>query len=190
MADGAFEFDLDAPDLRGLLARVKELDPKLATGLRRELRHVGDQSIAEARAILAGKLPGSITRAGTEYRIVKPRGRAPYRARRIVWERGEAKDSAGGGQLRAQIAQGLRTRVSTSGARQSISIKTTGPRVDGYNMARTWAKRRFRHPVFGRGWMDQQGQDYFWTPIRERTEAMQSSVAQLIDDAIARLAQK
>ncbi len=70
-----------------------------------------------------------------------------------------------------------------------MSIKTTGPpRNDGYNMARTWGKKRFRHPVFGHGWMYQQGQDYFW-PVRRHTTAMRDHIADIIDDALQRLAQ-
>lgn len=190
MGDDGFRFDIEAPDLRGLLAHVRQFDPKLATDLRRALRQAGEKSIAESRKVLSGPLPGSIARAGTEYRIVKPRGRAPYKAKRIIWDVGAAKASTGAGSLRSQISAGLRTRVTAGNMRQSVSVKTTGPRTDGYNMARTWGKKRFRHPVFGRGWMYQQGQDYFWTPISRNTDAMRESIAQIIDDALARLAQK
>lgn len=191
MSDRAFEFDIEAPDLPGLLAHVKEFDPKLATGLRRELRATGDATIAEIRAVLSGSLPGSITPTGHTYRRIVPRnGRKPYFARRVDYKLGAAKTSTGVGDLRSQISQGLRTRVVAGRNRQSISIRTNGPRNDGYNMARTWAKRWFRHPVFGHGWVDQQGQDYFWSPVNQNLTAMQDRIADVIDDALARLAQK
>lgn len=43
------DFDIEAPDLRTLIARVREFDPKMATALRREFREAGQEIIAQQR---------------------------------------------------------------------------------------------------------------------------------------------
>lgn len=185
MEDG---FDIEAPDLRGLIQKVKDADPKLATGMRRALRSSMDDIIAEQRAILAGAKPGSIKVARSEYRLITPKGgRRPYFAKRNVYETGE--DRTGGvSELREQISKGLVGRLTAGKTRQSVSVKTTGPRADGYNMARVWEKKKFRHPVYGRGFVWQQGRPYFFDPIRKNLPATQQRIADIIDDTIKEIA--
>lgn len=186
MEDG---FDIEAPDLRGLIDRVKAADPKLATGIRRALRDSMDEIIADQRAILSGAKPGSIKVASSSLRLVTPRnGRKPYFAKRNTYELGEERDG-GVSDLRQQIADGLRGRVTAGKTRQAVSVKTTGPRVDGYNMARVWEKPKFRHPVYGRGFVWQQGKPYFFDPIRKNLPATQQRIADIIDDTIKEIAQ-
>lgn len=148
MADGAFEFDIDAPDFRALIARVKEFDPKMATALRRELRTSGDGIIDAQRELLDAD--GPVTQ---------------------------------------QIAAGLRTRVTAGTTRQSVSIKSTGPRVGGYNLAKVLEKRIIRHPVFGRAdqWVEQPGRPYFNPPIKREYRDMRDRIENAVADTLRRI---
>lgn len=142
MADG-IEFDIDAPDFRRLIQQVREVEPRLATALRRELRRSGDSIIARQRAEL------------------------------------------GSGDVRSQIAAGLRTRVTAGTTRQSVSIVTNGPRVGGASLAKVFERRTFRHPVFGRDeWVEQAGHPYFNQPVKEGFDDMRERLADTVDDTI------
>jgi hypothetical protein len=184
---GGVEFDIDAPDLRTLLQALREVEPKLATALRRELRRAGDVIIADQRDILAGPKPGSIAVTGKRWRLVRPKnGGTPYLARRNVYEEGESREG-GVSNLRDQISRGLKTRVVAGKTRQSVQVRTTGPNADGYNMALVWNKRLFRHPVFGHAgstFVYQQGQPYFFAPIQKNQAEVRDRIAAAADDAI------
>lgn len=191
MAAGEFEFDIDAPDLRVLLDHLKAVEPKLATALRRELRASGDSIIAEQRAILNGAKPGSVRVARSELRLIVPKnGRKPYFAKRNVFDVGADK-TGGVSDLRDKIAAGLKTRVVAGASRQSVSIKTTGPRNGSYNMALVWSRSMFRHPVFGdtSKWVYQKGQPYFWSPAKKGIVQVRERIAAVVDEALARLSQ-
>lgn len=45
-------FDIDAPDLRTLISRVRDFDPKMATALRKEFRAAGAEIINDQRQLL------------------------------------------------------------------------------------------------------------------------------------------
>lgn len=188
MASGAGpEFEVELPDLRKLLADLKAVSPMLARDVRRDLRSTGDGIIAKQRRILTGALPGPINKTGSTLRLIVPRnGRKPYYAIRNVYETGEGSEG-GVDNLRSKIRAGLRTRVTAGKTRSAVQIKTTGPKHNGYNMAKTWQSKIFRHPVFGLGWMYQQGQPYFWGPAYEGTEEMQLHVHKILDQALATL---
>lgn len=177
------------PDLRSLFADLRAFAPKLATGVRRDLRRTGDDVIAKQRRILSGPLPGPIRKTGSTLRLIVPRnGRAPYYAIRNTYETGDGSEG-GVDDLRSKIRAGLKTTVTSTQTRSAIQIKTTGPRNDGYNMAKTWQARRFRHPIFRTlGWMDQQGQPYFWEPAYDGVEDMQRKVQHILDDAVNHIA--
>jgi hypothetical protein len=155
MSNGGEVFSMDTPDLKGLLSRLKEIEPKLATNLRRELRRSGEDIVKEQRRLVEQLPPGS-------------------------------SGQAGDGTLRSQISRGLRTRVTTGKNHQGIDIKTTGPRENGYNLARMWQKRRFRHPVFGSdAWVEQPGQPYFFEPAtNELRDLMRNRIEQAIENAL------
>lgn len=181
-------FRAESPNLRAILERAKEADPRLATGIRRALRDAGDVVIAEQRAILAGAKPGSIRVTGSRQRLVvsKKTGRA-HVVKRNVYERGPEK-TGGVSQLRDEISKGLVTRITAGQTVQAVRIKSTGPRDDGYNMARVWEKAQFRHPVFGHGWTWQQGQPYFFTPIRHHLPEVRETIRAVLEETIERIA--
>ena len=182
-SDPSFEFEL--PDLRSLFADLKAVAPRVATDVRRDLRRTGDDVIAKQRRILSGPLPGPIRKTGSTLRLIRPRdGRAPYLALRNTYATGEGSEG-GVDDLRSKIRAGLKTTVTSTTSRSSIQIKTTGPRNDGYNMAKVWQARRFRHPIFGvLGWMDQQGQPYFWEPAYDGVDEMQRKTERILDNAL------
>lgn len=188
MAAG-FEFELETPDLASLLARLKEFEPALARDFRRELRRTGDDIIRDQQEILMGPLPGPIRKSGEELRLVVPRnGRKPYFASRNTYETGDPRPG-GVDQLRAKIRKGLTTRVTATRKTSIVTVKTTGPKNDGYNMARIYQAAVFRHPVFsGDVWTYQQGMPYFWKPAYKGRKAMQEKVLELLHTAVARFA--
>lgn len=190
--DANLEFDVDTTSVREVLAFLKSIEPKLATGLRRELRDSGSDIIAAQKAELAERAPKVAGRA-EDWRLITPRRgkdgktRAPYMARRVTYLAGQTREG-GDSNLRQQIADGLRTRVVTGAKREGIEIRTTGPRIGGSNMARVWQSKQFRHPVFGGdGWAVQFGHPYFFGPVTdELRNHMNDRIQAAIDGAIAR----
>lgn len=186
MSDGGLSFDLDAPDLRGLLAGLKEVDAKLATNLRRELRQSGEDIIGAQRAVLANR-PPRVAGSKRKLRLIKPTdGRLPYYAFRRTYQEGDPREG-GVSQLREKISAGLRTRVQTGARRQGVQVKTTGPRNDGVNMARVWQSKQFRHPVFGdrKRFATQFGQDYFFGPVTDELRGrMRERVSAAVTDSL------
>lgn len=146
MAEG-IEFDIDAPDFRTLITQVREVEPRLATALRRELRRSGDSIISRQRA------------------------------------------EVGSGEVRDQIAAGLRTRVTAGRTRQSVSIVSSGPRRGGASLAKVFERKTFRHPIFGTGeWVQQDGHPYFNKPAQQGFDEMRERLADVIDETIRRIA--
>jgi len=149
MSNAGIDFSIESPDLPGLLRKLKEINPKLATSLRRELRSSGDVIIQAQRAELA---EGGPSATGT----------------------------------RDEIASGLKTRVVAGKTRQGIDIKTTGPKRDGYNLARIFQSKTIRHPLFGSDtWVEQPGRPYFFEPATsELRDLMRDRIQQVIAEAI------
>jgi len=180
-AAAGLDFELDTTNLREVLAAVQDFSPALARQLRRELRTVGADIIADQKRLLGAKLPGSVAVAGTKTRLVVPKdGRKPYLRKVNVYEERErvARDRNRG--MRKKIAAGLKTRVVAGKTRQGVSVRTDR-RISG-PMAQAWQAKRFRHPVFRTGeYVDQLGQPYFWGPAVDGVDA----AAQKIDAAIA-----
>ena len=184
MAGEGVDVDIEYPDLHALISALKDVDPKLATNFRRELRASGDIIIAEQRRVLAQR-PGRIRRSGKTLRLIQSRGKKPYFAFRNTYS-SDAPREGGVSNLRDKIAAGLKTRVTATDKRQSIEIRTSGPRQGGYNLARVWQKSRFRHPIFQTGqWMDQAGQPYFFEPAtKEFRDLMRERIQTAIEQAL------
>lgn len=187
MAESA-SFRVEPVNLREVLAELREVDPKLANALRRELRQAGDEIIAAQRAALAQRPPRV---GGSEKRLVmiRPRRGKPYFAFRRFYQPGDTR-TGGVSQLRAKISSGLRVRTSASARRQGVEFRTGGPNNNGANMARVFEKVRFRHPVFGRPgqYAEQFGQPYFFKPVTDEMKLrMAGRINNAIDDAFASL---
>jgi hypothetical protein len=68
MGEG-FDFDIEAPDLRGLIQHVRDFEPRLATALRREFRQSGGEIIgAQREALGSGETRDQIA-AGLRTRV-------------------------------------------------------------------------------------------------------------------------
>lgn len=180
----------DPESLKALLKRLQGFPPKVRTGVRRELRQVGDETIAQQRAILAGPLPAGTTKTGFSHKIVHARRKGKFfLVKTNVYTDTDVKSPGRSTGMRAAISAGLRTRVVATPKRQSIEIKTTGPKVDGYNKAKFWNKRRFRHPVFGNKgrWVDQQGKPYFRAPVLAGRDDMVRRAESVLREASRKL---
>lgn len=149
MTEQGIQFNINSPDLPHLLRKLKEINPKLATNLRRELRASGEDIIRGQQAELAQGGPSS---TGT----------------------------------REEIGSGLKTRIVAGKTRQGIDIKTTGPKRDGFNMARIFQAKFIRHPVFGSDtWVEQPGRPYFFKPATgELRDLMRNRINDVIADAV------
>lgn len=175
---------VDVPDLRQLLGDIKAFSPRLAREIRRDLRRSGDEIINDQIAILAGPLPSGVRKVGTR------QGRDSLGRRRTL---NVYEDRAVGRRretlLRMHIAKGLKVRVVAGKTRQGVEVRSSGPKIDGYNMARVWQSKVFRHPVFGdtQTWTYQKGQPYFWKPAFDGRDAMRMRIDEALDRGLAEL---
>lgn len=186
MDGGDLGFSIETPRLREVIDRIKGVDAKLATNLRRELRQSGAQIIDAQRDALRNK-PGKIVGSERKLTWIQPRGRAGYFAFRRTYQVGDPVEG-GVSNLRDKIGDGLRARVQTGQRTQGVQVKTTGPRNGGANMARVWQAARFRHPVFGdrSAWAIQAGAPYFFDPVTaEMRVLMRTRIVNAIEDALA-----
>lgn len=132
--DTALAFDIKT-DLRGFLAALKEVDPRIARAVRRKMRQAGDAAIAAMGDILdeygGGVVSGVKTRAATRSR------------------------SSG---AREQIKAGLKFRLAAGKSRTTVRLtSTSGELRKALNRKRSW-----RHPVFGTdAWVEQPADAYF-----------------------------
>lgn len=187
MRQGEPEVVFQTPNIRAVLERLKEVSPKVARDVRRELRGTGDQIIARQREILAGPLPQGIVRTGSKIKLTTPTGRKGYLRRVNTYAERDVVRPGRSTDLRKKISAGLTTSVVAGKTRQGIQIKTRGPRDAGYNMAKVWQSRMFRHPVFNRDvWVDQQGQPFFWGPVIEGRDAMLDEATDILNNAFER----
>lgn len=164
--------EVQVPDLRTFLADLKDFSPRLAREIRRDMRKSGDDVIAEQRAALSGPLPGTRTISiGTQGRTLD------------LTRSANRRRTTG---LREDIKRGLKVRVLAGKTRQGVELRSTGPRRNGYNMARVWNAREFRHPVFGTDeWEEQAGQPYFWAPAIAGRDRVHTRVSEAIDRGLA-----
>lgn len=187
MADGD-SFDFETPRLREVLERIRGISPAIARNLRRELRASGDEIISRQRAELRQR-PPRVAGAKRRLVLIRPKKRKPYYAFRTFYQPGDPREG-GVSQLRAKISAGLRTRVVTGTKREGIEIRTGGPRNGGYNMARIYQAKTFRHPVFGdkSRYAAQFGKPYFFGPITDELRGrMQQRIIRAVDDALDQL---
>lgn len=167
--------EVDKAQLASLLGGLKELPPKIRRDTRRDLRGVGDDAIGEMREILSGPLPAGTEKSGERRTLaVSKRKGTFYVVKKNVYRDVDVKRPGRSSGMREAIKSGLRTRVVTGARYTGIDVKTTGPRLGKHNQAKVWNLARFRHPTFGRddSWVYQQGQPFFYGPMRRGADAM------------------
>ena len=171
---------LESDSVAREFARVKELAPKIATQLRRDLRRVGDDTIREQRKILAGPKPPGVAKSGSKSEIrFSSKGKA-YRRKVNTYEDAAVANTRETA-LRQGIADSLKTQVTFGKTRNGVRIATVNARKTG---AVFYQSKIFRHPVHGNRevWAYQRGLPYFWEPVYRNAERMQ----QRIQDAFRR----
>jgi hypothetical protein len=177
---------VDEKSLRDQLASLKEFSPKLATGLRRELRGVGAPIIAAQRAILAGPLPKGVRVGGSRVamRRNKKTGEWGMVARNIYRDTETGSGRRGG--MRDAISAGLTTNVKAGKkGMQGIVIKTTKSKAPTSIL---WQAKLLRHKTFGREpWQLQRGQPYFWEPLKAGHAAAALAAEKALDQALSQI---
>ena len=176
----------DPESLRRLLTRLREFPPAVRTPVRRELRALGAPVIAAQKALLDGPLPRGLTKTGFRHKVVRSKRKGKfYLVKTNVYKETDVKRGGQSTGLRAGIKSGLRFRVVAGKTRQGVEFKTTGPKEDGYNKAKFWQKRRFRHPSFGdrSRYVDQAGQPFFRAPVMQGRDQLLHSVEEILTRA-------
>lgn len=164
---------LDSAQVRANFERVKELSPKVATDLRRDLRQAGDEILKEQRKILAGPKPPGIVKSGSKSEVrFSSKGQA-YRRKVNTYEDAIVENTRST-QLRAGISASLKNQVTFGKTRNGIRITTVNAKKTG---ATFYQSKIFRHPVFNTGeWAYQRGLPYFWGPAYAGAERMQARI--------------
>lgn len=150
MAEGGEAFDVKS-NARSVLASLKEFEPKLRTEVGRDLRKAGDAAIG----------------AMTEH-LNEDTGDSKGRLKRV------SKGS------RAEVASGLKMRVTLGKSRTSMRVTTT--RGD---LRKVMNKKSWRHPVFGTGeWVEQRGTSYFNRGAAEQRDATREAIEAAMQKAV------
>lgn len=176
------EITIAAPNIREALAKAKEIGPAVQRNLRRNLRGVGDDIIADQRAILSGAKPGNAKKSGIRVKRVQAKGGRKAYLRTVNTYKAEAAGRSRSTGMRNAIKASLKTRVVAGATRSGISIRADKS-VAGV-MVKGWNKKVLRHPVFGNKeqYVSQFGQPYWWEPIkRGRVQAKDKALAAIAD---------
>lgn len=95
------------------------------------------------------------------------------------------------GSVRAGIAAGLKTSVTTAKRHQGVRITGTSARIpEGHKpMLRLYNKKSFRHPVFGSDtWAVQQGRPFFGSTIAKHEDEMVEAIMNALTEAFVKMA--
>lgn len=177
----------DPESLRRLLSKLREFPPAVRTPVRRELRALGAPVIDAQKAILGGPLPRGLAKTGYRHKLVHSKRKGKFYAVKVnTYTEQDVKRGGRSTGMRAGIAAGLKFRVVAGKTRQGVEFKTTGPKgPDGFNKAKFWQKRRFRHPVFGnrRHYVDQAGQAFFRAPVLQGRDQLLRATEEILTRA-------
>ena len=177
--------EVDQKSLREIIAMTKEVAPRVATKLRRDLRSSGDTIIAAQRALLDGPLPPGIEKTGQTHKVAvnKKTGKITIRKSNTYGDKAVSKAGRTTG-LRDAIKAGLVTRVRAGAGKQSITIQAQRKIGVGSNF---YQSKMFRHPVFGQpgAFAYQRGMPYFFAPIYDNRLAMREAITKSLNDAVA-----
>jgi len=176
------EITITSPNLREALAKAKAIGPAVQRNLRKSLRSVGDDIIADQKAILDGAKPGNARKAGMRVKRIQAKGKGKGYLRAVnVYKAEDAKRDRSTG-MRKRIKASLKTRVVAGATRSGISIRAD--KSTGGVMVKGWNKKVLRHPVFGNkeNYVSQFGQPYWWEPIKAgQTQAKEKALAAISD---------
>lgn len=150
------EVRVDASDFKRLFGKSSQVEKKLQTALRRNIRRVAGEAAAAVKTEVVSH-PG-----------------------RTVGRRRQHKG------LRSNIAAGVAVKVMTgnrSGVAIVASSKAL-PAGDKSMLYAWQSKKGWRHPVFGTDkWVAQQGRPYFVGPILARQPRIRAAVEEAMQEA-------
>lgn len=171
-----------ASQLYELNRRLKAVDRKLATKLRKNIRAGAQPAVAATKqAILTLPVAGSRgggNKARTEHRLSKARK---------VTEKSAARAARKSG-LRRTIADAIKVDIRTGSKTASVRILVDESRLppDQRTLPRHLdSARGWRHPVFGRRddpWVTQKGRPWFEVTIRKHADEVRSSIVAAMDE--------
>lgn len=154
---------MSGPEIRRTAERLRQIDKRLPTRLRKELRKAAQPAIQAAKAE-ARSIPSRGVQGGTS--------RHPHKRN----------------QLRRKLARGVRAQASTGGRRGAgLRIVTVMPTAAEALLPRglDTPDKGFRHPVFGNRevWVRQDGHSWFRQPIWRQGPAVRVRVVRVLDEA-------
>lgn len=170
--------------------------------LGRMFRQAGKDG-AEIRKALTKEIQaelGTITREqkamalGMKIRGTEGRGSLRRQAfREAAGLRGRRVRAAKGGYgLRAQVARGIKSKVSYSGRKLGarITVDTVQFPPSQRNLPKHLdSPRGWRHPVWGnrQNWVGQKGEPYFSVPIERHIKDVRAAIVRAVDNVLRRL---
>lgn len=95
--------------------------------------------------------------------------------------------------LGAAIAKGIGTQVRMTGLSAGVSVKARkkGMPRDFVNAPKRMNAESFRHPAFGRGWVEQTGSPgYFDKPLRRDHEKYRAAIIAAMEGMAARISSR
>lgn len=160
---------VSGPEIQRTAERLRQVDKKLPTRLRKELRKAAQPAVQAAKAE-ARSLPSRGVKGGTS--------RHPHRRN----------------QLRRRLARSVRVQAATGGRRGAgLRIVTAMPTASEALLPRGFdsGSKGFRHPVFGNRdvWVRQPGASWFRQPIGRQSHEVRARVARVIDETAQWIAQ-
>lgn len=176
-ADGGVGFEVQT-NLRQVLAQLKEFEPKLATAVRRDLRHSADEAIAGMKQILDDAPTGVVT--GKTHAMGTDRlGRKRLRVASLTVSDANRARSVG---AREAIKKGLKVQVSTGKRSTTIRLTTGGSAA----LRKAMNRKSWRHQVFNdpETYVEQPGSQYFNRGIHGQVDAMRKNVQDAITVAL------
>jgi hypothetical protein len=176
MAEDLIRVEPDPASLRKILLMAKEAAPVLRRSTTALLRAAAEPA-AQASRDKVLSAPSSGGHTWRQRAVFTKSGRVIRNAKQAASKSSQYR----GAGLRSGIAAGVGIALRTGGKAGTAGIRitsgNTGLRADQYRMNRTYAKLVFRHPVFGKGSVDQLGQpDWFYGPLNARHPEFEASV--------------
>jgi hypothetical protein len=169
--------EIEPGSLRRLVQASRTWDKTSRAEMRKGLRLAASVGAEAAKREVMGAPPGLGTarrRSGRTWWI-DAKGRKKSRGLR-------AGLSAG---VKVSIQSGRESRSTGAVTGEGVRVTTTDSRLPGDQspMVKAYMARAFRHPVFGRGWADQRGKNWFYGPLIAGREEYKRAVVAAIEAA-------
>lgn len=167
--------ELSPESINKIRRMAKEAGPAIQRRVNKGLRVAGAAGAEAAKKTVLGPPPPKADQRTKTQRIF-----------RMEQKIGRNHSHTG---LRAGIAKGTRVSLGTKLGIRIVSSSSALP-ANQKGMNRVYRLKSFRHPVFGnkRAWANQNGVDWFYTPIRKTTTGMQAALLVAMEQAASDIA--